>query len=500
MAQVTLSSVGSSGGNIDGIYIAEAGGGGNGIDRYFEGAGEAVYYFPGPFTSFTTIEEAATIPPAFRVHMLVSTGATVSSGGLIILGDDMDHAGDLYCWISQAGHWTMGQQSTGGPDGSRSGPSQVQPNTPYDLTFLYGGGVAQIFVDGELELAAPLRMSHPTSIQRVTIGAGRHADFGSPCTHTRHPLRVLASYSVLRTDRRSRLRTNKRAPGLSDDEVFDFGVISDVTVDDGAEVWQEREGAAEVCSTTGGTAPEASVCVFPFVYKEVSFTECTGIDNGGTPWCRIGRGAAWGNCQCSEVATADIGLVYSLPGPYSSYVTVEEAATLPPAFRIHMLVSTGATVSSGGLIILGDDMDHAGDLYCWISQAGHWTMGQQSVPGGSVDGTTPIRPNTPYDLTFLYDGTCVERPLRSRIDSLSMGVHSWFTVFPCTSTVSSLPSVASTVWIFERRTHWPVVTKDGVDMGRWEPRGHTSDADESPDLHPARHHRGRPARRLWLAV
>jgi hypothetical protein len=373
---ITLTSVGRSGGNIDGVYIEPLGGGGNGIDQYFEPPdGATVFFFPGPFTSYTTIEEAATLPPVFRVHMLVTTGATVSSGGLIIFGDDLDYAGDFYCWISQAGHWTIGQQSVSG--GSVGGTSDVRPNTAYDLTFLYDGSTAQIFVDGHLEISAELRLSHPTSIERVTIGAGRHAEYGSPY-----------------------------------DEAFDFGLISDITIDTGDEVWAERQGAAVVCRTTGGTAPEGTLCKFPFVYQDVSFSECTDLNNAETLWCytsggpnEVGNAHQWGNCQCSEKAQLDPGVVYSLPGPFESYVTVEEAATLPPAFRVHMLVTTGATTSSGGLVILGDDMDYAGDFYCWISQAGHWTMGQQSVSGGSVDGTTPVRPNTAYDLTFLYDGT-----------------------------------------------------------------------------------------------
>eukprot|EP01052_Picozoa_sp_SAG31_P019200 SAG31_NODE_1390_length_8539_cov_12.684834_9_plen_458_part_00 len=59
------------------------------------------------------------------------------------------------------------------------------------------------------------------------------------------------------------------------------------------------------CKTTGGTAPQGSLCSFPFVYKGVNYTACTAVDNGGHLWCRTKSKISsqldglWGNCTCS---------------------------------------------------------------------------------------------------------------------------------------------------------------------------------------------------------
>ena len=48
-------------------------------------------------------------------------------------------------------------------------------------------------------------------------------------------------------------------------------------------------------------------CIFPFVYKQIVYNECTTIENDGTPWCSTKTdgnntyiGDYWGNCaeQC----------------------------------------------------------------------------------------------------------------------------------------------------------------------------------------------------------
>ena len=60
------------------------------------------------------------------------------------------------------------------------------------------------------------------------------------------------------------------------------------------------------CKTSGGTAPEESLCSFPFVYKGVQYNDCTTVDNVGKLWCSTQShltsrydGSLWGNCQCA---------------------------------------------------------------------------------------------------------------------------------------------------------------------------------------------------------
>ena len=38
------------------------------------------------------------------------------------------------------------------------------------------------------------------------------------------------------------------------------------------------------CNTNGGSHPDVP-CVFPFIYKGTTYTECTDVDNSGVPWC-----------------------------------------------------------------------------------------------------------------------------------------------------------------------------------------------------------------------
>eukprot|EP01046_Picozoa_sp_COSAG06_P048156 COSAG06_NODE_7142_length_2614_cov_2.351889_2_plen_629_part_01 len=53
-------------------------------------------------------------------------------------------------------------------------------------------------------------------------------------------------------------------------------------------------------TTTGGSVPEGSNCLFPFTYGGVQYNECTSVDNGNTPWCSLEDTYAslWGNCVC----------------------------------------------------------------------------------------------------------------------------------------------------------------------------------------------------------
>ncbi len=53
-------------------------------------------------------------------------------------------------------------------------------------------------------------------------------------------------------------------------------------------------------TTTGGKAPEGSICVFPFTYRGTIYTECTTQNNGDVPWCYTTSSPQidhiWGNC------------------------------------------------------------------------------------------------------------------------------------------------------------------------------------------------------------
>ena len=58
--------------------------------------------------------------------------------------------------------------------------------------------------------------------------------------------------------------------------------------------------AADAPTTTGGTAPADSQCVFPFTWDGVTYDACTTVDNGGSRlgWCKIAGDVLWGNCKC----------------------------------------------------------------------------------------------------------------------------------------------------------------------------------------------------------
>ena len=56
------------------------------------------------------------------------------------------------------------------------------------------------------------------------------------------------------------------------------------------------------CSTNGGSKPYEP-CVFPFIWNDVYYYGCTGVDNGGVPWCATQTvndlyvSGYWGNCE-----------------------------------------------------------------------------------------------------------------------------------------------------------------------------------------------------------
>ena len=62
-------------------------------------------------------------------------------------------------------------------------------------------------------------------------------------------------------------------------------------------------------TTTGGSVPEGSACVFPFTFDGVTYNECTDVSNDSTEWCALESDYAWvdasnpglwGNCVCAD--------------------------------------------------------------------------------------------------------------------------------------------------------------------------------------------------------
>ena len=60
-----------------------------------------------------------------------------------------------------------------------------------------------------------------------------------------------------------------------------------------------------MCKTTGGTGHGAA-CVFPFTFGGKTYTTCTTVGNGHTPWCATstagGENGPWGNCNTKLLA------------------------------------------------------------------------------------------------------------------------------------------------------------------------------------------------------
>ena len=48
--------------------------------------------------------------------------------------------------------------------------------------------------------------------------------------------------------------------------------------------------------TTGGSAPEGTRCIFPFEYKEITYTDCTYVEHDQL-WCITDSSGNWGNCN-----------------------------------------------------------------------------------------------------------------------------------------------------------------------------------------------------------
>ena len=79
---------------------------------------------------------------------------------------------------------------------------------------------------------------------------------------------------------------SKSSVGGSGDGWTDSGSGSD---------WTDGGSGAD-CKTSGGTAPDGSVCHFPFVHDGTTYNICTDVDHD-TPWCYTNQEkSSWGEC------------------------------------------------------------------------------------------------------------------------------------------------------------------------------------------------------------
>eukprot|EP00494_Astrolonche_serrata_P034449 UN34718 len=73
-----------------------------------------------------------------------------------------------------------------------------------------------------------------------------------------------------------------------------------------------------VVSTCGGTAPHNSKCQFPFEYHGVTYDRCI-TDGHDQPWCYTNEEELeWGNCECKKTCegTAPQGSICHFPFEY----------------------------------------------------------------------------------------------------------------------------------------------------------------------------------------
>ena len=82
--------------------------------------------------------------------------------------------GNIYASIA-GGHFSFGVQGNAlNSTPPLVGQLIVQPDTNYDVTFVYDGEMAAIYVDGELDLAARKQFHYTQQPSNVVIGAGQH--------------------------------------------------------------------------------------------------------------------------------------------------------------------------------------------------------------------------------------------------------------------------------------------------------------------------------------
>ena len=84
------------------------------------------------------------------------------------------------------------------------------------------------------------------------------------------------------------------------------------------------------CAINGGKGGDdpGKPCVFPFTYKELTYTECTTFENNGTHWCSTEVDASgsyidgkWGNCN-ERCPTAKPGNYSSHTGEIVNYINL----------------------------------------------------------------------------------------------------------------------------------------------------------------------------------
>ena len=133
----------------------------------------AVLELPGPYTSTADVSQSITLPSQIRITVSITTGSDPSSDGILIMGQGGQCAGNLYAWIGGSGNFHFGVQCNGqSSDGALGSTTVVQPNTDYDLAFLYDGSIAKIYVNGVLEAEGAKTFNYFGSPTSIAVGAG----------------------------------------------------------------------------------------------------------------------------------------------------------------------------------------------------------------------------------------------------------------------------------------------------------------------------------------
>ena len=120
-----------------------------------------------------------------------------------------------------------------------------------------------------------------------------------------------------------------------------YGVGAGFIVQD-AEMLSPRPdpGPDETCRTSGGTAPEGSMCAFPFSYKGETYRSCT-TRRHYRLWCSTDRvySGNWGNCgsSCRRKSAKGFGKAQAKEGGLTKEAIISLAITQVPAVILAVL-------------------------------------------------------------------------------------------------------------------------------------------------------------------
>ena len=134
----------------------------------------------GPFTSRQLWEGVdIKLPDNIEIKATVTTGSTVKSDGIIIIGDGNHEGigGNIYLWFGSNGNLYFGVQSNGN---SSDGPLEfesIETNTTYDIIARYYNGIATIIVTSNTggvtnTVSAPKKFIYEKNAKKYKIGGG----------------------------------------------------------------------------------------------------------------------------------------------------------------------------------------------------------------------------------------------------------------------------------------------------------------------------------------